>query len=840
MVAAGPDFLEAGDLAPVSDLDMAIQSSSSKAKAVTIYIEAHDDDNKLVLERVEKEVALLSPYMQKQIVTEGLGVSEDNPIRPPKGVNLDILRLLMEYCDYHRLNGRSDKERKAHDERYIRMETRRLCELTSAADALEMKPLVDLASKALARLIEGKSPDQIRSTFHLPDDLSEEEKLEPIKNLGEDSRIRLLNRLYAKRREQELSKKKGEQDPPAPPPKTEQQQDTRSVDELLNFIEADEREKAAANAKAAKASSNGSTKAKRKRNKKRTSSEQQASDASASSVPLPGHTATTGSQQSSPGATPAAEGQLDGVLHGAMDVSASQDLAEESEDCDPDADQEVEELQRRLGTGWEARQQELLSFAHAAASQPRFTTLPSLAAFKQRMAAPPSTPAPAPSLNAHPQGAADGSAQPGPACSNELLVAPTAAEDSMPPASNSLQPSQPDTAAAAHTPSDSEQAAAAAPPAAADLELDTDQTATEVHPHVDADSRQASSQGTADGSGSTRVDNVKTDELHEVFRQHDADENIASSAADSRQQESAASAPISAAVNDAAVHARAAQQAVAEGVQQGGSSNVVSSDDDSTAVSDEQKPSLAVHTPDQTGDRPSLAKRIIGRFIGAAMGTGSISSNTSSPKCEDAKNRKGSDVHPSQPGSATEPPESTGSVEEAATGTSTLLSTPSTASAFCTLAAPHVQAPGIGCSSAASADSAEQCILESTGPPSQNAGDASQHCAPQHDRHPIASFADAQAAMQLLQAFLQQAGLSQHLRLTLSADQTSHGTDFDFVLKEPGLNRLYTNGHASLSGPVMPPVEDGSGDAADNAVVVRGRLPGGADMRLHLAATPSP
>lgn len=249
----------------------------------------------------------------------------------------------------------------------------------------------------------------------------------------------------------------------------------------------------------------------------------------------------------------------------------------------------------------QARQQELLSFAHAAASQPRFTTLPSLAAFKQRMAAPPSTPAPAPSLNAHPQGAADGSAQPGPACSNELLVAPTAAEDSMPPASNSLQPSQPDTAAAAHTPSDSEQAAAAAPPAAADLELDTDQTATEVHPHVDADSRQASSQGTADGSGSTRVDNVKTDELHEVFRQHDADENIASSAADSRQQESAASAPISAAVNDAAVHARAAQQAVAEGVQQGGSSNVVSSDDDSTAVSDEQKPSLAVHTPDQTG-----------------------------------------------------------------------------------------------------------------------------------------------------------------------------------------------------------------------------------------------
>ena len=80
------------------------------------------------------------------------------------------------------------------------MDTRRLCELTSGADALDMKPLVDLASRALAKLIEGKTPEQIRSTFHLPDDLTEEEKLEPIKNLGDDTRIRLLNRLYSKRR----------------------------------------------------------------------------------------------------------------------------------------------------------------------------------------------------------------------------------------------------------------------------------------------------------------------------------------------------------------------------------------------------------------------------------------------------------------------------------------------------------------------------------------------------------------------------------------------------------------------------------------------------------------
>ncbi len=49
------------------------------------------------------------------------------------------------------------------DEKFVRLDTRRLCELTSAADALDMKPLVDLTSRALARLIEGKTPEQVRA-----------------------------------------------------------------------------------------------------------------------------------------------------------------------------------------------------------------------------------------------------------------------------------------------------------------------------------------------------------------------------------------------------------------------------------------------------------------------------------------------------------------------------------------------------------------------------------------------------------------------------------------------------------------------------------------------------
>jgi Skp1 family, dimerisation domain len=73
--------------------------------------------------------------------------------------------------------------------------------LLSCRCSLEMKPLVDLTSRALARMIEGKTPEEIRATFKLPDDLTEEEKLEPLKSGLADARIKLLNKLYAKKRQ---------------------------------------------------------------------------------------------------------------------------------------------------------------------------------------------------------------------------------------------------------------------------------------------------------------------------------------------------------------------------------------------------------------------------------------------------------------------------------------------------------------------------------------------------------------------------------------------------------------------------------------------------------------
>jgi hypothetical protein len=71
------------------------------------------------------------------------------------------------------------QERDLFEKRFVRVEINRLCELAAAADTLEIRPVMELASRAIARLIEGKSPEQIREVFKLPDDLTEEEKLAP-------------------------------------------------------------------------------------------------------------------------------------------------------------------------------------------------------------------------------------------------------------------------------------------------------------------------------------------------------------------------------------------------------------------------------------------------------------------------------------------------------------------------------------------------------------------------------------------------------------------------------------------------------------------------------------
>lgn len=208
----------------MSEVDMAV----TKPKMMKSFIWLQTVDGSL--QQVEQEVAMVCPMIYHEIHM-GMGSSKNYPVSLPQRVNPAMLSLIFEYCRFHQVPGRSNKERKLFDEKFIRMDTKRLCELTSAADSLQLKPLVDLSSRALARMIEGRTPEEIRETFNLPDDLTEEEKLEPLKNITDDPRIRLLNRLYARKRKELKEREKSKNIEVE-----EDHEDQRSVDDLLSFI----------------------------------------------------------------------------------------------------------------------------------------------------------------------------------------------------------------------------------------------------------------------------------------------------------------------------------------------------------------------------------------------------------------------------------------------------------------------------------------------------------------------------------------------------------------------------------------------------------------------------
>ncbi|KAK9830534.1 hypothetical protein WJX72_012316 [[Myrmecia] bisecta] len=317
---------------------------SGAVDSVCVWVVTHDG----CLECVEREVAWLSPYIQAQVLRQGQGIVKTKPVKLPKQVSLEVLQLLLQYCRYHRAPGRSDKERKLFDEKFIRLDTKRLCELTSAADSLDMKPLVDLTSRALARMIEGKTPEEIRETFHLPDDLTEEEKLEPVKNSCDDPRIRLLNRLNAKRRKDLEERKQRELAAHANRLALEGSacEDTRSVEDLLNFIGDDAHRLASLSGQAKKA------KPKRKKNTRRKGDAQ---EGTAGSEAPPDQQCVGASMTADPQGRPVTAASDPGHLEALF----PEDGFDDSEG-DVELDLEVEDFARRLNADWQVRRQELM------------------------------------------------------------------------------------------------------------------------------------------------------------------------------------------------------------------------------------------------------------------------------------------------------------------------------------------------------------------------------------------------------------------------------------------------------------------------------------------------
>ncbi|GLT46598.1 hypothetical protein SLA2020_203420 [Shorea laevis] len=331
----------------MSEVDMAVIKPEMMKSF--IWLQTADDS----IQQVEQEVAMFCPMICHEVIQKGSGSSKNSAISLPQRVNPAMLSLILDYCRFHQVAGRSNKERKSFDEKFIRMDTKRLCELTSAADSLQLKPLVDLTSRALARIIEGKTPEEIREIFHLPDDLTEEEKLEPLKNTTDDPRIRLLNRLYAKKRK-ELKEREKQKNIEV----EEERVDDRSVDDLLSFINGgDEDSKGIKTSKSKK-----KNRRKKEQQKNSFSNESTKNHKEPKGISSRGHNTELGKKlQPYHGDT----SNLQDVENDIFSNKNEFDDGDIDDEIDPalkeEIDREVEDFARRLNSDWPERMQEILS-----------------------------------------------------------------------------------------------------------------------------------------------------------------------------------------------------------------------------------------------------------------------------------------------------------------------------------------------------------------------------------------------------------------------------------------------------------------------------------------------
>jgi len=190
----------------------------TRENAETLMVETSDGE----LVDVEKTVATkMSLAIRKKIESAG-----PNGVIQFDNITARALSKVMEYCHMHTaphiVTMEKGMDLKTWDEKFVKLDPGTLCELASAAYHLQIKPLVDLTCQAIAQLLKGKTPAEIRRTFNILYDFQPEDDAPP-----PTMRDKLRNKLCNPKRKEQKTKAL----PPPPEPV-----DTRSVDDLVSFI----------------------------------------------------------------------------------------------------------------------------------------------------------------------------------------------------------------------------------------------------------------------------------------------------------------------------------------------------------------------------------------------------------------------------------------------------------------------------------------------------------------------------------------------------------------------------------------------------------------------------
>ncbi|VDD92483.1 unnamed protein product [Enterobius vermicularis] len=139
---------------------------------------------------VDRDVIKLSTTIDTMLQDLGMtgenGEVELGEAVPLQNVNGNILKKVIQWCTYHKDDPvppeDSDQKEKRTDDipswdvEFLKVDQGTLFELILAANYLDIKGLLDVTCKTVANMIKGKSPEEIRRTFNIKNDFTQEEE----------------------------------------------------------------------------------------------------------------------------------------------------------------------------------------------------------------------------------------------------------------------------------------------------------------------------------------------------------------------------------------------------------------------------------------------------------------------------------------------------------------------------------------------------------------------------------------------------------------------------------------------------------------------------------------
>jgi S-phase kinase-associated protein 1 len=128
------------------------------------------------------QVSLEAASMNRTLhnIIDDTGASAPIPI-PDGHMTPQTFAKVIEYCNFHsnpeNNNAEKEQERRNFDSRFTsELGQIELFDVILAANYLDNKPLLDLTCQKVANMIKGKTPEEIRAVFNIPNDFNADEE----------------------------------------------------------------------------------------------------------------------------------------------------------------------------------------------------------------------------------------------------------------------------------------------------------------------------------------------------------------------------------------------------------------------------------------------------------------------------------------------------------------------------------------------------------------------------------------------------------------------------------------------------------------------------------------